>query len=80
MPSLLFMKVWCLCLACRTLSGYEKCWSARGMSGFESVDPLRACVRVADYCDPLSTCTLTCVKSLETFVRAFVPPYPNDSQ
>jgi hypothetical protein len=23
MPSLLFMKVWCLCLACRILSGYE---------------------------------------------------------
>jgi hypothetical protein len=24
--------------------------------------------------------TLTCVKSLETFVNVFLPPYPNDSQ
>jgi hypothetical protein len=30
--------------------------------------------------DPSSTGTLTCVKSLETFVSAFLPPYPNDLQ
>jgi hypothetical protein len=68
MPSLLFMKVWCLCLACIILSGYE------------SAGPLRACVKVADYYDPFSTGTLTHVKSLEAFVRAFLPPYLNDSQ
>jgi hypothetical protein len=50
------------------------------MSGHESVGSLRACVKVADCYDPSSTGTLTYVKSLETFVRAFVPPYPNDSQ
>jgi hypothetical protein len=44
------------------------------------LDPLRACVKVADYCDPSSVGTLTRVKSLEMFVRVLVPPYPNDSQ
>jgi hypothetical protein len=70
----------CLCLACRTLKWVRKYWSARGMSGHESAGPLRGCVKVADYCDPSSTCTLTCIKSLETFVRALLPPYLNDSQ
>jgi hypothetical protein len=65
--SLLFMKVWCLCLACRTLNWAQKYRSARGMSGREVLDPLRACVKVADYCDSSSICTLTCVKSLEIF-------------
>jgi hypothetical protein len=50
------------------------------MSGHESAGPLRACMNVADYCDPSSTGTLTCVKSLESFVRALLPPYSNDSQ
>jgi hypothetical protein len=29
-----------------------KCWSAMGMSGQVSADPLRACVMVDDCCDP----------------------------
>jgi hypothetical protein len=48
--------------------------------GTKLLDPLRACVKVADYCDLSSVGTLTCVKSLETFVRVLVPPYLNDSQ
>jgi hypothetical protein len=51
----------------------------RGMSGHESVGPLRACVTVADCYDPSSTGTLTCVKSLEIFV-SLLPLYPNDLQ
>jgi hypothetical protein len=43
------------------------------------LDPLRECVKVADCCDPSSVGTLTCVKSLATFVRALLSPYPNDS-
>jgi hypothetical protein len=44
------------------------------------LDPLRTCLKVADYCDLSSTGTLTCVKLLEMFVSAFLPPYLNDSQ
>jgi hypothetical protein len=40
--------------------------------------PLRACVKVADYCDLFSAGTLTSVKTLETFVESVLPPYPND--
>jgi hypothetical protein len=40
------------------------------MIGHASVGPLRACVKVADYCDSSSIGTLTCVKSLETFVES----------
>jgi hypothetical protein len=47
------------------------------MSGHESASLLRAYIKV---CYPSSTGTLTCVKSLETFVRTLLPPYPNDSQ
>jgi hypothetical protein len=36
------------------------------MIGHVSAGPLRACVKVANCCDPSSTGTLTCVKSLET--------------
>jgi hypothetical protein len=36
---LLFMRFGCLCLACRTLKLVRKYWSARGMSGHESVGP-----------------------------------------
>jgi hypothetical protein len=39
------------------------------MSGYASAGPLRAYVKVANYCDPSFTGTLTCVKSLEMFVR-----------
>jgi hypothetical protein len=35
------------------------------------LDPLRACVKVADCCDPSSVGILTCVKTLETMLRAF---------
>jgi hypothetical protein len=51
-----------------------------GMSGHESAGPLRACVKVADYCDPPSAGTLTCIKSLEAVLRATLPPYVCDSQ
>jgi hypothetical protein len=48
--------------------------------GTKVLDSLRACVRVANCYDPSSAGILTCVKSLETFVSVFLPPYPNDSQ
>jgi hypothetical protein len=70
MLSLLFMKVWCLCLACRTSKWVQKYRSARGMSGHESAGPLTACVKVADCCDPSFAGTVTCVKSLETFCES----------
>jgi hypothetical protein len=41
--------------------------------------PLRACVKVADCCDPSFTSTLICVKSLKMLVSALLPPYPNNS-
>jgi hypothetical protein len=44
----------------------------------QALDPLRACVKVADCHDASSTTTLSCVKSLETFMSALLPPYPND--
>jgi hypothetical protein len=40
------------------------------MSGRESAGPLRACVKLADCCDPSSTGTLTCVTSLETCIES----------
>jgi hypothetical protein len=46
--------------------------------GTKVLDPIRACVKVPDCCDPSSEGTLTCIKSLESFVRALLPPYPND--
>jgi hypothetical protein len=39
------------------------------MSGHESTSPLRAYVKVDDYCDPFSIGTLTHVKMLETCVE-----------
>jgi hypothetical protein len=36
------------------------------MREHKSAGPLRACVKVADYCDSCSTGTLTCVKSFES--------------
>jgi hypothetical protein len=36
--------------------------------GTQALDPLRACVKVADYCDPSSAGTLTYVKMIETCV------------
>jgi hypothetical protein len=40
------------------------------MSGHASAGPLRACVKVANYCDPSSAGTLPCVKSLVTCVES----------
>jgi hypothetical protein len=48
--------------------------------GTHVLDPLRACVKVADYYDPSSAGTLTCVKALEMFVSALLPLYLNDSE
>jgi hypothetical protein len=36
----------------------------------EVLDPLRAYVKVADYCNPSSAGTITCVKSLVTCVES----------
>jgi hypothetical protein len=35
------------------------------------LDPLRACVKVGDCCDPFSAGTLTRAKTLVTVLRAF---------
>jgi hypothetical protein len=44
-----------------------------GMSGHESAGPLRACVKVDEYCDLFSKGTLTCVKTIETCVESAFP-------
>jgi hypothetical protein len=51
----------------------HKYWSARGMSGHESVGPPRGMFY------PSSADTLTCVKSLATMFESVVSPYLNDS-
>jgi hypothetical protein len=38
--------------------------------GTKVLDPLRVCVKVADYCDSFFAGTLTCVKSLEMFCES----------
>jgi hypothetical protein len=38
--------------------------------GTQVMDPLSACVKVADCCDPSSTGTLTYVKMIETCVES----------
>jgi hypothetical protein len=38
--------------------------------GMKVLDPLRAYVKVADYCNPSSAGTITCVKSLVTCVES----------
>jgi hypothetical protein len=40
------------------------------MIGHVSASPLRACVKVANYCDPSSVSTLTYVKMIETCVES----------
>jgi hypothetical protein len=50
----------------------RKCWSAKGMSGHESVGPLKSIF------NPSSAGTLTCVKSLATMFESIVSMYPND--
>jgi hypothetical protein len=37
--------------------------------GMQVLDPLRACVKVADCLDPSSAGTLTCIKTIETCVE-----------
>jgi hypothetical protein len=44
------------------------------------LDPLRACVKVVDCCDPSSIGTLTCAKSLVICVASVLPLCPNNSQ
>jgi hypothetical protein len=44
------------------------------------LDPLRAFVNVVEYCDPSSTGTLICVKSLAMMFESVVPPFLNISQ
>jgi hypothetical protein len=41
-----------------------------GMSGHKSAGPLRACVKVDEYCDPFSKDTLTCIKMIEACVES----------
>jgi hypothetical protein len=48
--------------------------------GTKVLDPLRACVKVADYCDLSSAGTLTCIKPLVAMFESIVLLYPNDSQ
>jgi hypothetical protein len=38
--------------------------------GTQVLEPLRACVQVADCCDPPFAGTLTCVKMIETCVES----------
>jgi hypothetical protein len=44
--------------------------------GTKVLDPLRACVKVADYCNPSSVGTITSVKSLETFCESVFATVP----
>jgi hypothetical protein len=60
---------WFFVFSYTTFKWVRKYWSTRGKSGHECAGPLRACVKVADCCDPSFTGTLTCVKSLETLVE-----------
>jgi hypothetical protein len=39
--------------------------------GKKVLDPLRACVKIADCCDPSSASTVTYIKTLATSLRAF---------
>jgi hypothetical protein len=41
-----------------------RCWSFMGMIVHFGAGPIWACVKVDEYCDPSSACTLTHVKSL----------------
>jgi hypothetical protein len=48
--------------------------------GMKVLDPLRACVKVADYCGPSFVGTLTSVKSIVTSIENVLPPCLNNSQ
>jgi hypothetical protein len=51
-----------------------------GMSGHVNAGPLRACVKINDCCNLFSAGTLTYVNSIETMLRATLPPNARDSQ
>jgi hypothetical protein len=51
-----------------------KCWSARGMSGHESVWPHKGMFY------PSSTGTLACIKSIVMSIESVLPPCLNNSQ
>jgi hypothetical protein len=48
--------------------------------GTKVLDLLRACVKVANCCDPSSAGILTCIKSLVTCVESILSPCPSNSQ
>jgi hypothetical protein len=62
-----------LWVACWTCSGYEGTGLLGAWVGMKVLDPLRACVKVGNCCDPSSTCTLTCVKMCVECIFATVP-------
>jgi hypothetical protein len=64
------MKILVFVLSLYNLKWARKCWSTRGMIRHASADPLRACVKVADYCDPSSAGILTYIKMIETCVQS----------
>jgi hypothetical protein len=71
---MLFCCLWsfgCSCLACMAWSEYESASSLGAWVGTKVLNPLRACVKVANCCDPFFVGTLTCVKTLVTMLRAF---------
>jgi hypothetical protein len=61
---------WCLCLACRTWSGHESTGPLGAWVDTKVLDPLRSCVKTADYCDPSSAGILTYVKIIEMCVES----------
>jgi hypothetical protein len=68
---LLFMRLfWLFVLGVGHWSGYESTIAHGGNDlGTQVLYPLRACVKVADCCDPSFTGTLTCIKMIETCVE-----------
>jgi hypothetical protein len=68
--SFLFMRFCLFVSSLYNLQWVQKYWSAMRMSRHESAGLLKACVNVVDCCDPSSTCTLTCVKMIETCVES----------
>jgi hypothetical protein len=70
---LLFMRLfWLFVFSCRTLKWVRKYyWPMVGMIWARKCwTLLRACVKVADYCDLSSVGTLTCVKIIEICIES----------
>jgi hypothetical protein len=61
----------CLCSACRAWSGYESAGPLGAWVGTKVLDPLRAGVKVANYCHPSFVGTPSCVKTLVMMLRPF---------